>query len=234
MRREFDTMAFQGSGGTDVNSSKFPDWVRWACAVWLAAWFAIYWREWGVANFLHVCNLAIILSCLAIWRNNSLLLASQAVASVLGDALWDLDVSWNFFSGHHVFRGTEYMWDAHYALWVRLISLYHFVWPVILIWSVKRVGYDRRGLALQAGIGAAAILAGRLANPALNLNFAFADPIFHRQIGSAPVHLFIIWAVLVCVVYVPTHLVLSKLFPAPVVTGRPEVPAEAASKRAAD
>lgn len=198
-----------------MSSSKFPDWVRWACVVWLAAWFAIYWHFWGLQNFLHVCDLAIILSCLAIWRNNSLLLASQAVSTILSDFLWDLDVSWNFFGGHHLFGGTEYMWDTHYALWVRLISLYHFAWPLLLIWAVKRAGYDRRGLALQAGIGAAAIIGGRLCDPALNLNFAFSDPVFHRQIGPVPVHLLVIWAVLVGVVYVPTHLILRRLFPSP-------------------
>jgi hypothetical protein len=198
--------------------------------VWLAAWFTIYWQAWGLENFLHVCNLAIILTCVAIWRNNSLLLASQAVSSIFSDVLWDLDVSWNFFSGHHLFGGTEYMWDAHYALWIRLISLYHFLWPILLLWALKRVGYDRRGLALQAGIGAAAILASRLANPALNLNFAFTDPIFHRSLGPAPVHLAIIWIALAGVVYVPTHLILSKLFSPPGVLQPDEAMAESGRK----
>lgn len=217
-----------------MNSSKFPDWLRWASLIWLATWFTVYWRAWGLENFLHVCNLAIILACLAIWGNNSLLLASQAVASVLADVLWDLDVSWNFFSGHHLFGGTEYMWDARYALWIRLISLYHFVWPILMLWAVRRAGYDRRGLGLQAGIGAAAIIAGRLANPALNLNFAFTDPVFHRQLGPTPVHLAIIWAALVGVVYVPTHLILARLFAPPVVHQPKETAAESQTKRAAD
>lgn len=195
-----------------MTSSKFPDWLRWAVLVWLAAWFVIYWQAWGLANFLHLCNLAIILSCVAIWRNNSLLLASQAVSAIFSDVLWDLDVSWQATAGHHLFGGTEYMWNAQYPLWIRLISLYHFVWPILLIWAVKRMGYDRRGLALQSGIGAAAIVAGRLASPALNLNFAFTDPIFHRQIGPAPLHLAVMWIVLVCVIYLPTHLILARFF----------------------
>jgi hypothetical protein len=195
-----------------IPKAKFPAWARWASLVWLVAWFSLYWHEWGLENFLHVCNLAIILTCLAISANNRLLLASQAVSSILSDLLWDLDVSWTFFQGHHLFGGTEYMWDTHYALWIRLISLYHFVWPLIVLLAVKQIGYDRRGLGLQAGIAALAVIAGRMANPALNLNFAFTDPIFRRQIGPVWVHLTLIWVVMVVVLYVPTHLMLRKLF----------------------
>jgi hypothetical protein len=195
-----------------IPEAKFPEWARWASLAWLVAWFSIYWHAWGLENFLHVCNLAVILTCMAIWGNNRLLVASQAVSSILSDLMWDLDVSWNFFRGHHLFGGTEYLWDAHYALWIRSISLYHFVWPVVAVLAVKQIGYDRKGLALQAGIAAVAVIAGRLANPALNLNFAFTDPIFHRQIGPVWLHLTLVWLVMVVVLYVPAHLILKKLF----------------------
>jgi len=192
--------------------SKFPAWVRWASVAWLAIWIPAYWRTWGAVNFLHLCDIAVILTCAGLLWSNSLLLSSQAVSSILADLLWDLDASWRLLTGHHLTGGTEYMWNARFALWVRLISLFHVVWPILLIWSLKRVGYDKRGWKLQSAIAAGAIIAGRFCNPALNVNFAYIDPLFHHALGPALVHMMAIWAALVVVFYLPTHLVLKRLF----------------------
>lgn len=198
-----------------MTTPRFPGWLRWASLVWLAAWIPAYWRTWGVENFLHLCDIAVILTCAGLWWNDSLLLSSQAVSSILTDLLWDLDAGWRLATGHQLTGGTEYMWDTRFALCVRLISLFHVVWPILLVWALKRVGYDWRGWKLQSAIAAGAIIAGRFCDPALNINYAFFDPVFHRALGPAPVHLAIIWVVLVAVVYVPTHLILTKLFPKP-------------------
>lgn len=214
MRLKFDRIASQGKREKLVNSSKFPGWVRWACLVWLAVWIPAYWRTWGAVNFLHVCDIAVILTCAGLWWSNSLLLSSQAVSSIAADLLWDLDAAWRLFAGHHLTGGTEYMWDARFALWVRLISLFHVVWPILLIYSLKRVRYDRRGWKLQSAIAAAAIIAGRFCSPALNINFAFTDPLFHRTLGPAPVHMMAIWMAFVVGLYLPTHLILKKFLTA--------------------
>lgn len=105
------------------------------------------------------------------------------------------------------------MWDAHYPLWARLLSLFHIIWPIILICALMRTGYNRRGFALQSAIAAAALVAARFGNAADNINYAFRDPLFHRSFGPAPLHLGIIWLGLVVLIYVPTHLTLSKFLP---------------------
>ena len=198
-----------------VTTSKFPQWVRWASLIWLAVWIPAYWYYWGAQNFVHLCDVAVILTCAGLWWSNSLLLSSQAVSSIVVDLLWDLDAAWRFFLGHNLIGGTEYMWDAHYPLWVRLLSLFHIVWPILLLWSLARVGYDRRGCLLQAAIAADAIVVARSTAPVLNINYAFRDPIFHRAWGPAAAHLALIWIVLVIVIYLPTHFILAKLFRAP-------------------
>ncbi|MHB8754434.1 MAG: hypothetical protein ACYC92_05685 [Candidatus Acidiferrales bacterium] len=198
-----------------AKDSKLPQWVRWASLIWLAVWIPAYWHYWGAQNFIHLCDVAVILTCAGLWWSNSLLLSSQAVSSIVVDLLWDLDAAWRFLSSHNLIGGTEYMWDAHYPLWVRLLSLFHIVWPILLLWSLARVGYDRRGCLLQAAIAADAIVVARATAPALNINYAFRDPIFHRAWGPAAAHLALTWIVLVIVIYLPTHFVLAKLFRAP-------------------
>lgn len=199
----------------DVAKKKFPAVLLWGAPVWLAVWIPAYWRTWGAVNFLHFCDIAVVLTCVGFFSDSVLLVSSQAVASILVDLTWIADVSCKLVTGHYLIGGTEYMFDAHFALWVRLLSLFHIAMPVLLLWAMWRYGYDRRGLILQLGIAFVAFIASRFTNPALNMNYAYTDPFFHRQWGPAPVHVLVIFIFMLVVVYLPTHLVLTKFAPEP-------------------
>jgi hypothetical protein len=195
-----------------LSSDPFPI-LRWVALLLFAAWFPAYAHYWGWANFLHVCDAAVILTCAGLWWGNSALLSSQALNAVLADFLWCLDAGWRIVFGKHLIGGTEYMWDSHYPFWLRLISLFHIFLPILLVWAVNRVGYDRRALALQSGILVVLLIASRFFDPALNINYAFLDPVFHRSWGSGPVHLFVIWLAMVIFTYWPVAWVLQKFLP---------------------
>lgn len=188
----------------------FSTWTRWGAVLWLAVWMPTYWIVWGWPNFFHVCDVAVILTCVGLWRGSTLLLSSQAVSSIVADVAWCVDVAWRLLLGRHLVGGTEYMWDKHFPLWVRLLSLYHVALPALLIWSLRRVGYDRRGWKLQASIAAVLLALSRFLDPALNINFVFRDPVFHRAWEPAPLHLLVIWLGLNALLYWPTHLVLAQ------------------------
>jgi hypothetical protein len=180
---------------------------------WLAVFVSAYSWVYGAANFLHLCDIAVLLTCLGLWRSNALLISSQAVSSLVVDLAWDLDLLWRLSLGRHLIGGTEYMWDPRFPLWVRLLSLFHVIWPPLLIWTLTRVGYDSRGFRLQAGIAAGALILARLTNPEVNINFAYRDAFLNRAWGPAPVHLVLTWVALVVVVYWPVHRLLRRLLP---------------------
>ena len=144
---------------------------------------------------------------------SALLVSSQAVSSLMVDLAWDLDLLWRLLFGHHLIGGTEYMWDARYPLWVRLMSLFHVVWPPLVIGVLRRLGYDSRGFALQCAIASVVFVGSRFVLPGENLNYAFRDPFFHRSWGPAPVHLGLTLAVLFAAVYWPTHRLLRWIAP---------------------
>jgi hypothetical protein len=194
---------------------KLPVWMRCLAFVWLVFWFVVYWRGWGALNFLHFCDIAEILACVGFMADSPLLISSQAVASLFVDAAWALDAGWTIVFGHHIIGGTEYLFDPSHPLWIRLLSLFHVALPVLLLWAVHRLGYDRRGLPLQLAIALPAFIASRFAPAAQNLNYAFSDPFFHRAWGPAPVHIVVIFLFMLLVVYLPTHLILKRLFPPP-------------------
>jgi hypothetical protein len=194
---------------------KIPHWFRHVALLFLALWFAAYWHAWGPANFLHLCDIAVILTCIGLWKNSSLLVSSQAVSSLLIDLVWTLDVAARLIFGHPLIGGTEYLFDGSTPLWARLLSLFHIILPFILLWSLSRLGYDRRGWKLQSAILVPVLIASRFVTPDQNLNFAVRDPFLHRSYGPAPTHLLITFLFLVFVVYIPTHLLFGRLFPPP-------------------
>ena len=187
--------------------------LRWVALVWVGVWLPAYARAWGWANLLLWCDAAVILTCIGLWWGSGLLLSSQAVGTLGAGLLWGLDVGWRLAAGRHLFGGTEYMWDAHYPLWVRLLSLYHLALPVVLLWTLRKVGYDRRGLAAQSVIAAVLLGVSRFLPAGLNLNYAYRDPLLHRAWGPGPVHLAAIFLGLVVVVYLPAHGLLCRVFP---------------------
>jgi hypothetical protein len=191
--------------------------MRWVGVAWLAVWAPAYFLQWGWQNFLFFCDVAVVLTCIGVWRGSALLLSSQAVAAIVLNALWTLDVAWRLVLGHHLIGGTEYMWDVRFPLSIRLLSFFHVVWPPLLVWAVRRTGYDPRGLPLQIGIALFVFAASRVAeeflDPQKNLNFVLTDPLFHRQWGPPPAHIALIFSVLIVAIYFPTHLALKRWMP---------------------
>jgi hypothetical protein len=183
----------------------------------VAVFVTAYAQRYGWVVFLNLCDIAVVLTCVGLWLGSPLLLSSQAVSSLLVDLAWDIDLVWRALTGGHVVGGTEYLWEAKYPLWLRSLSLFHLAWPPLLLWSLRRVGYDRRGFPLQAALAAAVLCASRLVGPGpeVNQNFSYRDPFLGRSWGPAPVHLGLIVAGLVMGLYWPTHALLRRLFPPP-------------------
>jgi hypothetical protein len=168
-----------------------------------------------MANFLQLCDVTVILTCLGLWLGSPLLLSMQAVSSLVIDVAWDLDLAFRVLTGRHLMGGTEYMWEARFPLALRLLSLFHLVWPVLLWWALRRVGYDRRALLAQALLALVVLAVSRVVQPDANINFTQADPFLHRAWGPAPVHVGLTAAALIALVYGPTHALLRRVMPEP-------------------
>jgi hypothetical protein len=196
----------------ECGSVGFPR-IRWVALAWLLAWGTSYAWVWGWANFLHLCDIAVILTCVGFWRGSRLLISMQAVSAVVPALFWDMDFAWRLLTGKHLMGGTEYMWDARFPLGVRLLSLFHVVWPVLLIWALARMKYDKRALRFQTALAVVVLVVSRCMQPEANLNFAWRDPFWHRSLGPAWLHLTITASALAFFVYWPSHCLFGRLFP---------------------
>ena len=193
-----------------MKPSPFPR-LRTAAVGFLALYLPAYALGYGLANFLFLCNLAVILAGIGFVTANRLLLSSQAIAILLVGAAWTLDFGSRLLLGRHPIGGTEYMWDPQWPLFTRLLSLYHVALPIALVYALRRVGYDARGYRLQSAIALVGVSLGRLFGPQANVNFAFADPFLKRSWGSAASHVAVVWGFLVLVAYPLSHLLLERL-----------------------
>jgi hypothetical protein len=185
--------------------------LRWLGPAWLAVWLPAYLWQYGPAVFLNLCDVAVILTCVGLWTGSPLLLSSQALSSLVVDVAWNVDLAVRALFGVHLVGGTGYMWEPKYPLWLRLLSLFHVWLPIVLVWGLRKLGYDRRAFLAQSVLAAVVMAASRLlSNPADNQNFAFRDPFLGRTLGPAPVHVALTTAALVGLLYWPLHRLLAK------------------------
>jgi hypothetical protein len=130
-------------------NSTIPLWLKVAWSAWVLLWAPLYWRQYGAQNFLYFCDLGNLLIAVGLWFESRLILSWQAVGLLVFQSLYALDLVGAVLFGHHIIGGTEYMFDPKVPLFVRLLGLYHLVVPPLLLWSVRRVGYDGRAWKWQ-------------------------------------------------------------------------------------
>ena len=124
-----------------------PLWAKLILTAYVAVLVPIYWVTYGPTNFLFFCDMALLLTLLAMWRESALLVSAAAVGILLPQLLWALDFL-SSLVGHPVTGMTEYMFQSSIPLHVRFLSFFHFWLPFLLIWLLRRTGYDQRGLPL--------------------------------------------------------------------------------------
>src|SRR2546427_9014299 len=99
--------------------------LRWVSLLWVAVWLPAYVRVWGWPNLLHLCDVAVLLGCAGLWWGSSLLISSQAVASLAAGVFWSLAVGSPLLTGRFLICGTAYTWGTRHPLWGPVLSSFH-------------------------------------------------------------------------------------------------------------
>ena len=108
----------------------------------------IYIFAYGPWNFLWFCSLALHLSLIALWLENRLLLSMQTVGIVTIQSIWTLDYLGRLFLGFCPFGLVHYVFIRSHPL-LHAITLFHIWFPLLLLFLVRKIGYDRRAMLLQ-------------------------------------------------------------------------------------
>jgi hypothetical protein len=209
-----------------VQQRKIPLAANMAGTAFLAVLVPVYWQTYGLTNFLWFCDAALILTVAGMWLESSLLISMCSVGILLPQCLWLADFGSNLL-GIHLLGLTGYMFDPRLPLFTRGLSLFHGWLPLLLVWLLIRLGYDKRALSAWTGLAAGLALVcyfftppagAHLANPNLpiNINYLYGFNDQQPQTWINQNLYVILWlGLLWLVAFLPTHLALRNIFPAP-------------------
>jgi hypothetical protein len=136
-------------------AQRIPLWLKIAYTAFVAVVIPVYWRNWTPLNFLYFCDVALLLTLPALWLESSLLASMMAISIVLPQLAWQIDFIVYPLSGYSVHFPNDlagYMFDPAEPVFNRTLSFFHFWLPILLVWLVWRLGYDRRALGYQIGV----------------------------------------------------------------------------------
>lgn len=175
----------------------------------MLVWAPIYWWQYGAQNFLYFCDVGNFLIAIGLWAESRLVLSWQAVGLLVFQTLYAFDLIIAFIVGRHLVGGTEYMFNPNVALFVRLLGLYHLVVPPLLLWTVRRLGYDSQAWKWQTLTVWILVPINFFWQPQYNVNWARG--IGHEQ-HMVPHWLYLAGYLMLVplVVYWPTHLLLER------------------------
>jgi hypothetical protein len=192
-----------------ITAMRLPLWLKIAWTVWVAVWVPLYSRQYGAQNFLYFCDLGNFFVLAALWMENRLIFSWQATGLLLFQTLYTVDLAGAVLTGRHFIGGSEYMFDPHLSLFVRLLSLFHVVMPPLLLWAIWRLGYDKRGWKYQTLLTWIVVPINYFWRPQYDVNWARG--LFLREQHSVPgwIYLMAYLIVVPLAVYWPTHLALQ-------------------------
>jgi hypothetical protein len=173
----------------------------------------IWWRHYSWRNFLWFSDIAFIGAVPALWLESSALASVLAVAVLLPEILWNVDLLARLLTRRRVTGLTDYMFEPQRSKLLRGLSLFHVPLPLVLLWMVREYGYDARAGLAGAVLLAAVVLplSRAVSTPERNINWTHG--LGARRSAATPVaYLTLLFFAFVMLVFLPTHVLLQALY----------------------
>lgn len=191
--------------------NRLPLWLKVGYTAWLMVLIPADLLFFGPWQYLWFCHLGNLWLAVALWRESALIFSWQAVSLLLLDGYFTLDVLGRLLLGFHPIGGTEYIFDAvNYPFHIRAMAFFHMGVPILMLYGVWRLGYDRRAFWLQVVFAWLVLLVGYLFSPpSLDINWVFGPNDRPQTLVPPWVYLLFVMLVLPLTIYLPTHWLLA-------------------------
>ena len=196
--------------------------VKLGYTAFMAVLVPVYWANYGPTNFLYFCDVALFLTLVAVWTESALAASMAAVGIVLPQLIWVADFAAGLF-GVKLLGMTAYMFDERRSLFLRGLSLFHGWLPFLLLFLVKRLGYEKKAfpawwaLAWTLVLFCYAFMPGPTPNAGaepVNINYVWG---MSDNVAQTWVHPYVwlggMMVLMPLVLFLPIHLLLSRLAP---------------------
>jgi hypothetical protein len=204
-------------------NSRLPLALKLVYSAFMLVLVPVYWKNYGPTNFLYFCDVALLLTLVGIWTENTLLISMCAVGILFPQAIWVADFLATIF-GFKLTGMTAYMFNPNSSLFLRGLSLFHGWLPFLLIFLVFRLGYNRRGFLAWTSLAWVLLFVCYFLMPGpdpdagfkpVNINYVWGLNDAAAQTWMSPNAWFLaMLVVLPTLILFPTHLILKKVMPA--------------------
>ncbi len=190
-----------------------PLWLKIAYTVFVAILVPVYWRKWGVPNFLWFSDIALLLALPALWLEDNLLASMMAISILIPETGWNISYFMQLFTGKRIFSLTDYMFDSSKSLFLRALSLFHVFLPPMLLYMVWKLGYNSDALFYQILLcGIVLFTIFYFTDKKENINWAFGPGTEPQTQINPLLYLLLLFMGFVVVIYLPTHFLLLRFY----------------------
>ena len=190
-----------------------PLWLKISYTLFIFIIVPVYWKQYGPANFLWFSDIALFVTAASLWLESSLLASMMALSVIVLESIWIIDFLIGLVVGSTVIGLSAYMFDSKIPLSIRALSLFHVVLPILLLWLLYRLGYDRRALLAQTLLAWIVLpLSYFLTKRTDNVNWVYGLGGGTQKWMPAPLYLVLLMIAFPLVLYLPTHFLLKRLF----------------------
>jgi hypothetical protein len=139
----------------------------------------------------------------------------MAVGVLIPELVWNFDFFARLLFGRKPVGLSDYMFDGTRPLYLRLLSLFHVVLPLLLLWLVDRLGFVQDAWIAQTTLAWVVLPATFvLTDPDRNINWVFGPGGEPQRAIPPKLYLALLMAAFPLLVFYPTSLLLGWLFPA--------------------
>ncbi len=196
-----------------LSPDQIPLWLKLSYSLFVCVLVPVNWVQYGLGNFLWFSDIALLTMVPAVWLESPLLVSMIALAVLLLDLVWNLDFFVRLITGISLTGLSGYMFDPKISLPIRVVSLFHIAMPGLLLWMVHRVGYDGRAFVAQTLLSWIVLpLSYLLTKPSENVNRVYGLGEKPQTWMPAPLFVALLMVLFPLLVYLPTHLILEKVF----------------------
>src|SRR5262245_20279514 len=185
-----------------------PLWFKLGYTAFVVVLVAIWLKYYGWRNLLWFSDIALIGAVPAFWLEDARIASVLAVAVLLPEMLWNVDLAGRLLLRRRISGLTDYMFEQDRPLVLRRLSLFHVPLPLVLLWLLSAYGYAEP-VALPGAIALAAIvlpLSRAVSSPDKNINWSWG---LGPEQSRLPAYLYVpmLFLGFVALVFVPTHAI---------------------------
>ena len=149
----------------------------------------------------------------ALWIENTLIASTMVVLIIFFEAIWNIDFFTRLATGKSLIGLSAYMFDPKIPLFIRALSCFHIGLPVLLLWALHRLGYDRRAFFCQTILALVVLpLSYLFSNPRENVNWVYGFGETAQRTLPAPIFLALVMLIYPIAIYLPAHLLFARIF----------------------